>query len=727
MRINNVLQPNNWNIKKFLRVVFAIQLALLGVISLNTMGLQIPLIRQFIGFVFLIFVPGIIILRILKLHKLNNIETVLYTIGLSLATLMFTGLLMNTVFPILGISEPISTAPLIITITAVVSILCVLCYIRDKDYVEAVHTNASQLLSSPVLFLCMIPFLAVFRTYLVNFYENNLLLILMFVIISAIVLLIGFDIFIQKKLYPLAIFIITISLLFHNSLISNYIWGWDIHYEYYISNNVLTKSVWDSTIPSSVNAMLSVVMLIPIFSDITGMNITWVLKIIYPLLFSFLPLGLYSVFQKQTNDKIAFIACFFFVSVSIFYTEMLTLARQQIAELFLILLILLMIDKDMDKMTRSFLFIVFSISLAVSHYGLSYIFMAVLISAWLLLVSSENPWIQQLMDDFYFKIIRRKDEKPINSSVITKLTRRTISSNLVMIFVVFTLIWYMNISGSASFNPVIRIGNHIISNIRTDFLNPESVEGLSLLMETGKPTLISQINRIINYLNQIFIIIGVLILLIDKNNRFGKEYTTFSMLNLIILFFGVSVPFFASALNMTRLYHITIIFLAPFCVIGGIVALKAICKVGLVWTDKTERESMKVLSVYFIIFFLYQTGFLFQIVNGTSGSISLDNAYDSPRFNDQEVLGAKWLTEVKSIPPIYADDYRLLLLISFEWTQVKSIPFNVNLMAKDSYLYFGTLNTLKDKLITRNKYVNSKNMVYNKNKIYTNGGTQVYY
>ena len=84
MRINNPFQMNDWEIKKFLTVVLAIQFALWGVIGLDAMGLQIPILRQLIGFIYLTFIPGIIILRILKLHKLGNIETVLYTVGLSI-------------------------------------------------------------------------------------------------------------------------------------------------------------------------------------------------------------------------------------------------------------------------------------------------------------------------------------------------------------------------------------------------------------------------------------------------------------------------------------------------------------------------------------------------------------------------------------------------------------------------------------------------------------------
>ena len=438
LNLNNPLQMNDWEIKKFLKVILAIQLAVWGVIGLDAAGLQIPIIRQLICFIYLIFVPGIIILRILKLHNLGNIETLLYTVGSSIATLMFTGLFMNTVYPLFGISGPISIAPFIITISVVVFILCVLSYVRDKDFSDPGFIDVGNVLSPPALFLCLIPFLAIFGAYLMNFYRDNSLIIVLIIVIALVALLIGFDKSIPKKLYPLAVFVIAISLLFHRSLISMYISGCDIQFEYYLCNSVKMNGIWDPTMFGSLNAMLSLVMLAPIYSIISNMEITWVFKIIYPLLFSLVPLGLYRVFQKQTDDKIAFLSCFFFMSFSTFFGEMPALARQEIAELFLVLLILLMIDKNMNRIKRSFLFIVFGISLVVSHYGLSYFYMFWLISAWLLLVLAENHNMQELKGRFLSKFGRWKEKLARNPKSL-KIEDKTISSTFVLLFVVFTL------------------------------------------------------------------------------------------------------------------------------------------------------------------------------------------------------------------------------------------------------------------------------------------------
>ena len=113
-----------WNTKVLLNLVIAIQLALWGAIGLDSIGLNIPIIRQVVAFIYLFFVPGFLILRLLKLHELGIVDTFLYTIGLSIAALMCIGFLMNSIYPIFGFYNPISIGPLIITISAFVLILC---------------------------------------------------------------------------------------------------------------------------------------------------------------------------------------------------------------------------------------------------------------------------------------------------------------------------------------------------------------------------------------------------------------------------------------------------------------------------------------------------------------------------------------------------------------------------------------------------------------------------
>jgi uncharacterized membrane protein len=457
-------------------------------------------------------------------------------------------------------------------------------------------------------------------------------------------------------------------------------------------------------------------MLAPIYSIICGMSLIWVFKIIYPLLFSLVPLGLYRVFQKQTDDKIAFLSCFFFVSIFTFYGEMIQLARQQIAELFLVLLILLMIDKNMDKTKRSFLFVVFGISLAVSHYGLSYIYMFGLIVAWLILILGENPAIQKLRNNFHSKFDRKR-EKLAGKPNPSKIGDSTISSTFVLLFVVFTLTWYMSVSSSSAFLAIVRIGDHIASTISTDFLNPEAAQGYYITR--FKPeTLAGAIHKDIHLISQFFIAVGVFTLLLKRGTmKFEKEYVAF-----------------ASALNTSRLYHITLLFLAPFCVIGGLTVFYILHSAFRASRTDQQMEYLKVFSVFLVIFFLFNSGFMHQVSGVTPISISLSSTLDSPRFNQKEIFCAKWLNNEKISGRIYADANRHYVLNDFEYGQCGIFPGDVDGIQKDSYIYLGTINVVEDKILTFITTtvqripvcINSNQIVDNRSKIYANGGAEVY-
>ena len=743
MQINNPFQMNDWGIGKFLKVVLAIQLAMWGVIGLDAIGLQIPILRQLIGFIYLTFIPGILILRILKLHKLSNIETLLYTVGLSIATLMFTGLFVNTIFPFFGISGPISLLPLIITISVVVLVLCVLCYIRDKDFSDSCFIDVGEVLSPPVLFLCLIPFLVIFGTYLVNFYHNNIVLMFLIVIIALIAILIAFDKFIPKNLYPLAVFIIAISLLFHRSLISMYIIGWDIHVEYYLCNVVKMNGIWDSTIPSKCNAMLSLVMLAPIYSIISNMSLTWVFKIIYPLLFSLVPLGLYRVFQKQTDKKIAFLSVFFFMSFLRFCSPM---PRQNIAEFYLVLLILPMIDKDIEKIKRSFLFIVFGVSLAVSHYGTSYIYMFCLTAAWLILVLMDTPAIQGSRDGLFARFSIYKREKLADNPISSKIKNRTINSTFVLLFVVFTLAWYMYVSSSLTFNTIVHIGNHIVSTIFTDFLSPKASPALNIIVsETVSP--LHNVLKYLHLLSQFFIFVGVITLLLKrKEMKFEKEYTTFSVVNLVVCFATIALPYASSKLGTARLYHITLFFLAPFCVIGGMTFFRIMGRVIKVsWTDQRVKSSLQVLSVFFAIFLLFNSGWVYEVTKDHPGSISLSQEsfcgdakqkadFYSCYVSEQDAFSARWLSKNtnKQNLRIYSDrDAKWHVLHSYGMMRgnVKILSATTKIIHKKAYIYLRRLNIV-DGIIMGGPVYNTTEIfpiLGKSSKIYSNKGSEIYY
>lgn len=736
MRIINPLQLNDSNIKSFLKGITLIQLAMWGAIGLDAVGLQIPIIRQLIGFVYLTFIPGIVILRILKLHKLCNIETLLYTVGLSIATLMFTGLFMNMVYPLFGVSGPILTTPLVITISAVVLILCVLSYVRDKDFSDPSYINVENVLSPPALFLCLIPFLAILGTYLVNYHDkNNVILLLLIVVIAFIVFLIASDRFIHRNFYPLAVFTIAIALMYHRSLISPYLMGYaDVHYEYYFCKLVEINSYWDPTIAISLNAMMSIVMLAPIFSHLLNMDIAWIFKIIYPLLYSFAPLGLYHLFQKQTDEKTAFLSVFFFMAVSTFYFGMPSLCRQQIAELFFILLILVIIDRNTDFIKRRGLFILFSFGMIISHYGVSYIYM----------------FSSLFVLGILFYVLKYK------SKIFT------ISS--VLLFTTMILSWYMYTASSVPFDSIVNIGDHIYESIFTDIFNPMAREGTELML-IELPSPLHETTRILHYITQFFITVGITKLILKhKEMKFNEEYTSFSIVNFGILIACIVIPTFSDKLNMPRMYHLTLIFLAPFCIIGGEIIFGRLIKIvryiryhninqkymeNGTKRDVNQNTPKVFVSIILITCLLFNTGFVYEIAKDNPCSIPLsmktvdkyaDNEdkaffYSSYTF-EQNVFSARWLS--KSADPACRIRYSDVIsgdhiLNSFGMMGFTPTVLNVETayLRSSLYIYLSYSNVVYGLMVDygRSCYNISEcsYLLEKMNRIYTNGGSEIYY
>jgi len=733
----NPFQMNDWDIKKFLGVILSIQLAVWGVIGMDSMSLQIPILRQIISFIYLTFVPGILIIRCLKLHKLGNVETLLYSVGLSIATLIFTGFFMNIAYPLLGISEPISTAPLLITISVVVLMMCILSYVNDKDFSNSSYIDIKGILSIPTLLICLIPFLSIFGTYLVNSHQNNIFIAILIFVLSIIVILIGFDKFIPCNLKYFVVFIISISLLYHRSLISMYLWGWDIQVEYFLCNLVKANGIWDLTNPLTLNSALSIVIVAPIYSIISNMDTTWVLKIIYPFLFSLVPLGLFCIFQKQSDDKVAFLSCFFFMSIQTFYGEMLQLGRQQIAELFLVLWILLLIDKNIDGMKKSFISIIFGASLAVSHYAISYIYILYIIVAWLILNLGEKCKIRRIISIIYSKFGK---EIEYDCAILGSLRKGHVSirSGFISFFIIFTFAWYIFVSNSSVFNNILNIGNHIANSVVSDFLDPKASYGLyAILADPATP--LHRMAKYVQLFCQFLISLGIIALLLGVNKtKFEKEYVALSYANFIICCAAIIVPHFVNAIDTTRLYHITLIFLAPFCIIGWITASHIIFKAFAIFnTDQNIRHALKILSVFLAIILYFSTGLVYEIARDNPTSISLNNTIDYPRFNDQEVSSAKWLYRVKKDYTIYSESYKQNLFWSLSGSSdlLAEFPVNITKIYDDAKINGGIyIYVKKDEnvLISGRKYgirdtyyVNASAIISDTNGIYTNGWMQI--
>jgi uncharacterized membrane protein len=290
----------------------------------------------------------------------------------------------------------------------------------------------------------------------------------------------------------------------------------------------------------SYSDMVSVTILPTFYSLVLNLSGELVFKLVYPLLFSIVPLVLFCAYRRRFGDSRAILGVFLFISFATFYIQMAYLARQMIAELFFVLLILLFSETNRKfnvKETIILLFLTFG--LVVSHYALTYFFL--LFSLAYLLMAL---------------VIRKTHEVPFNPLYLVLST-------------VLSFGWYIYVSTSKPFLLLVsNIGRIITSGLSLSHtIDPSVLKAIGLL-STG--SFWHEVGRFAFYAANFLILLGVLKITVQiKKKNLDTFFFSGIITSMVLILLSVFAPFFAYALDATRLYHITLLFLAPTFAIGG--------------------------------------------------------------------------------------------------------------------------------------------------------------
>jgi len=721
---------SNLQFRSFFCKILAAHLVVWGLLGLRTLGLNIPFLTATIIFLYLTFIPGIVILRILRIHQINIVEFILFSAGLSLSFIMFTGFLLSILLPVMGVSKPLSLFNITVAISVFILGMCLILSKTGNFSQPLTSVNLGELVSPPALLLFLLPLLSVLGAQMVNFYQSNIIYLILIPIIAIIVCFIALDKFITKSLYPLAIVTIALSLLFMRSLICQYITGADIHWDYHFYKLVEMKSYWEPGLQDRANGVLSNTMLAPIYSVLLAVEGTWIFKIIYPLFYCLVPLALYQSYQKLIGEKIGFLAAFFFVSEFIFFTEMLALPKQLIAELFLALFILTLItDIKISSISKKVLFIVFIFSMIVTHYGLSYLFLFLCITSFMALYLAKQK-----------------------SKIFTPTFIITILS--------FGLTWYIYTASGSIFEVLVSFGESIYEGILNDLFDIYARQPV-LYMGMQQPSLLHRVPLLLYYVTQFLIAIGIIDLLVKmikhKKVPLKPEYAALSIMSILTLGAYLIIPK-SGYLSMPRAYHIMLFFLSPFCLVGAEALWNWTLGRWNAITNKatTVRIWPQITTLLLITFFLFNSEFIYEVTRDHPSSVSLSTKsvnkygdkgeirrYYTHYTAKEEVVGALWLSKHRSTTyqvygSIYST-YRVLfsygMIYETQFETLKNVFYENIKFEPGSYIFLRYMNVVygfEQGGVKLEGWIRMWWNIYDgpflkgKNKIYANGGSEIY-
>ncbi|MCK4732796.1 MAG: DUF2206 domain-containing protein [Methanophagales archaeon] len=710
--------------------------------------LNIPFLRQVLGFFFLTLLPGILILQILKLNKTGSTEKFVLSVGLSISFLMFFGLLINNSLLCFGYETPLATIPLLISFNIAIITLVPVGYKINKNALFSlpeINLTVSEkaFLIVPILF----PALSIFGIHVMNTTDNNVVLIFLLFLIPIYVAFVCFsNQKFPKRLYPVVIFLISISLLLLLSLRSNHIIGVDIHAEYYFFRTTLDNLHWSISGRSALDACLVISLLPTIYQSILNIPPEFLFKILYSVLYSISPLVIYVLSKKYIGESYAFLAsCFFMFQLIFLWTAY--YSRTNIAILFFALAMMTLFDVKIDPLKKRILFIVFMVSCVVSHYSTTYIFFFIMLGTFI-----------------GVEILSKK----YNLKKIVSFT---------MVILLFSLIffWYSQVT-EAAFNCGIGFIEETFTNLNKFFVEESRSWGTEAVLgkDIGQKSIIPKIEFVFTWLTFIVVGIGVITLirrykemsfpeLNFKKSDFLKDkfevtYFMFALACSGLLVVMVVLPYVSAGYGMERLYGLTITILSVFFVIGGVMIAKTLSlnllrkvlsktlrgKKALSKKQKENRTQSEVQAYLVILlilipYFFCVTGVMYDIF-GVPRVLTLNSEgeqYDILYIHDQDIIAARWMgdhnRESQKDLKIYTDvggSRRISLAYDVNKRPRTCGFFKKNKPVDDGYIYLWYTNVVVGKVYPRvDEAVNitEYSPLFDENiKIYGNGGSEVW-
>ena len=736
---------------------------LICLISTDTAILMdIPIWRQVLGFMTFTIIPGLLILHALKLDRVSLTEKVILSVGLSIAFLMFAGLLINWVYYGLGYETPLSTPSLVISFSAILIILAIIARLRNKD--SLLHLSDLHLSTKEKAFLVLpaiFPILSILGMDFMNTTDNNVVLMVLLVLIPAYTIFVAFkhrDI--SPTTYAPMIFLISISLLLMLSLRSSHLIGADVHLTYQLFQSTFAEQHWHMFQNRTYDACLSISLLPAIYQSLLNIDSEYLFKLLFSLLFSVSPLIIYVISRKYIGNFYAFLAAMFFMSQTVFLNTSFN-ARTNIAILFFGMAIMVLFRKGIDKFRNRLLFVILASSCIVSHYSTSYIFLFVLILAWMImeLVSAltvdrspppdkSPPYVTEPgapMSGFHAPAHSSNaiTYTGIAANIARPQLRRSTTAITVLLFFAILFLWYGQIT-EAPLDAGMEFVHQTLTNFG-EFFAAES-RGQSMGAAMGQDILHKDIPHKIEFLfswvSIALIGIGVLSMLLSYRHtisipgpglnrpsfmraKFHTEYFAFALSCSIVLVLSVASPYVLKGYAMDRTYFQMMTVLPPFFIIGGILLAKVL-----------KAKPYLVILTILIPYFMCTTGLAYQMFDFPK-HVTLNSEgdkYDYLYVHDQETLAAEWLKDHShELAVVYSDHFGLARLVS--QGDIQSPVYAGSFIERGArlrpgYFYMRYSGVVKGKMMDRNyewhPLSDYKDEFAKKDRIYVNSGSELW-
>jgi uncharacterized membrane protein len=185
-------------------------------------------------------------------------------------------------------------------------------------------------------------------------------------------------------------------------------------------------------------------------------------------------------------------------------------------------------------------------------------------------------------------------------------------------------------------------------------------------------------------------------------------------MGILFLIIAITVPFFASSLNMDRIYHIMLIFISPLCIFGILALTVLSAKIFRSDMLKSPQVVSTLLVIVLVPYFLFNYGAIFEITEKSDNfKLDLSHTVDNSKFSSnssyyiispipiEDVVASEWIStfsEPESM--IYSDVDRSCEIYGYGLINPNRVDKSGYFPENEGYIFIGFYNYI-DNLYTQ--------------------------
>jgi uncharacterized membrane protein len=345
------------------------------VAALALLAVLVPLHRwwsaQLLLITLLLIVPGVILLRALRIPGQFVASFPVYVPCASIIVLFGSGLAVDLVGPLVGVAAPLRAGPLLVGL----EVMCLALLAASVNAPPEVAIPWPSLARPARLaWPLVLPLVAAAGALRLNSgHGNGVALIAVAALVALLVTAAALAPWLDEILLRVILYAGGLAAGWSYSLRGDGVYGFDIATEYQRLQQTVLTGIWHAPHPNDAyGAMLSVTVMPAELHALSGIPGLLVFKVVYPAIYAVFPVAIFDLARRVLSLRWAFVAATFTLGQYAF-TEIVSVARQEIALVLFVALIAAMLDTRMPRRSQWALVAMLSVGMTLSHYSTTYV------------------------------------------------------------------------------------------------------------------------------------------------------------------------------------------------------------------------------------------------------------------------------------------------------------------------------------------------------------------